>query len=337
MNILVTGGAGYIGSHATQQLLDQNHKVIVLDNLSTGHRWAISKKAEFVEGNISDIPLVTATLKKFSIEAVMHFAAHIEVEESVRNPIKYFENNTASTLRLFKACSDANVKKIIFSSTAAIYGNATSKDPICETAALHPVNPYGWSKLLVETALDRIQMSFTSSGEPLKYVALRYFNVAGASNNLKIGPAHPNGTHLIKVACQAATGQREGLKIYGTDYNTKDGTCVRDYIHVDDLVHAHILALDYLNNNNNPSVVLNCGYGRGYSVKEVLDVFQQATGTKLNIELAPRRPGDPEQLIADPSNIKAILNWTPKYNDLSIICKSAFEWEKRLLEIKKNN
>lgn len=337
MNILVTGGAGYIGSHATQQLLNKNHNVVVLDNLCTGHRWALAEKAQFVEGNIADTEFVAQILKKHSIEAVMHFAAHIEVEESVRNPTKYFENNTAATLRFLRACSEANVKKIIFSSTAAIYGNSTNTDPIGETARLNPVNPYGWSKLLVETALHEMQASFTSKGEPLKYVALRYFNVAGASQNLKIGPAHPNGTHLIKVACQAATGQRPDIKIYGTDYNTKDGTCVRDYIHVDDLVSAHVLALDYLADTKNPSVVLNCGYGKGYSVKEVLDVFQQATNTKLNIELAPRRPGDPEQLIADPTNIKQILDWKPQYDDLAVICKSAYDWEKRLLEIKAKN
>lgn len=334
MNILVTGGAGYIGSHISNLLIEQKKNVVILDNLSTGHTWALPKSAHFIRGHAGDIELVSSIIQKFSIDAVMHFAASIEVEESVKNPIKYFENNTATTIRLLKACTSNNVKQFIFSSTAAVYGNP-GVCPITESSPLAPVNPYGQSKIMVENVLK--QMAAPKSYPGLRYIALRYFNVAGAGHRFGIGPAHDNSTHLIKVACQAATGQRESIQIYGTDYNTLDGTCIRDYIHIDDLAQAHLLALDYLQNEKNPSLVMNCGYGHGYSVKEVLNVFQSATGIKLKVENGPRRPGDPEQLIADPSLIKKVLNWSPQHDDLAEICRSAYTWEQKLITIRKSN
>lgn len=331
MNILVTGGAGYIGSHTTYQLLDHGHNVVVLDNLSTGHKWAVPKQSTFIHGDVGDIELVQTILKQHAIEAVVHFAASIEVEESVTNPIKYFHNNTANTIRLLLACKNVGVQKFIFSSTAAVYGNPKTA-PILETADLKPVNPYGESKLLIEQCLKSCAQP-QNHGAGFRYVALRYFNVAGASSKYPTGPSHPNGSHLIKAACQAATGQRDHIRIFGTDYNTPDGTCIRDYIHVDDLAHAHVLALNYVNDTSNLSITLNCGYGRGYSVREVLDVFQRSTGVTLKINHAPRRAGDPENLSADSSLLKKVLGWKPQYDDLKIICTSAYEWEKQLLRI----
>lgn len=331
MNILVTGGAGYIGSHTVRHLLEHNHTLVVLDNLSTGHLWALPESIAFVKGDIGDQRLVEETLSKYQIEAVVHFAAHIEVEESTQNPLKYFKNNTANTINLLSVCQKMGVQKFIFSSTAAVYGNA-KVSPIKEDAPLTPMNPYGESKLLVEKCLNSIQQQSTLNN--FRFVILRYFNVAGASSKYDIGPSHPNGTHLIKVACQAATQQRDRIHIFGTNYNTPDGTCVRDYIHVDDLANAHVLALDYLNIATNPSVTLNCGYGHGYSVRQVLDVFQDITKTKLNIIESERRPGDPEMLSADNHKIKQVLKWSPRYNDLSVICSSAYEWEKKLLKKK---
>lgn len=327
MNILVTGGAGYIGSHAVHHLLEHNHSVVVLDNLSTGHLWAIPAAATFVRGDISDTHLVETTLSKYKIDAVMHFAAHIEVEESTKDPLKYFKNNTANTIHLLAACQKMGVKKFIFSSTAAVYGNA-KVSPIQEDAPLIPMNPYGESKLLVERCLNSIHQKSTLND--FRFVILRYFNVAGASAKYNIGPSHPNGTHLIKVACQVATEQRSHIHIFGTDYNTPDGTCIRDYIHVDDLANAHVLALDYLNTDTNPSITLNCGYGHGYSVRQVLDVFQTVTKVSLKIIESDRRAGDPEILCADSSKMSRILKWVPKYNDLSLMCSSALAWERKL-------
>lgn len=332
MNILVTGGAGYIGSHTVRHLLEGNHSLVVLDNLCSGHLWAVPEGIPFIKGDIGDTLLVEDLLQRYNIEAVVHFAAHIEVEESVKNPLKYFNNNTANTLRLLTSCHKMGVKKFIFSSTAAVYGNA-KVSPVKEDSPLTPMNPYGESKLLAERCLNSLG-ELSNQGD-LRYVILRYFNAAGASDKYPIGPSHPNGTHLIKVACQVATQQRHQIQIFGTDYNTPDGTCVRDYIHVDDLANAHVLALEYLNAHSNPSVTLNCGYGHGYSVREVLDVFQEVTKVKLNIVQTERRFGDPETLCADNSKIKSLLKWSPRYDNLSVICSSAYEWEKQLLLKKK--
>ena len=325
MNILVTGGAGYIGSHTVKQLVDAGHKVVVLDNFYSGHRWAVDPEATLVEGDIADPDLVTQILHHHTIDSVVHFAGYIVVPESVADPLKYYENNVVGSLRLIEACEQCGVSRFVFSSSAAVYGlPETTK--VSEDTRLAPINPYGNSKLITELTLNDV--SFASQGRelPLNFVALRYFNAAGAQVAGQLGQATPEATHLIKVACEAATGVREGMQIFGTDYATADGSCVRDYIHVDDLASAHLKALDYLSDGGD-SIRLNCGYGQGYSVKEVVDMVRQVSGVNFSAIESERRPGDPPSLVADNSRIKNLLNWTPKYADLELICRTAFQWE----------
>jgi UDP-glucose 4-epimerase len=321
--ILVTGGAGYIGSHVARQLGERGEKLVVLDNLSTGFRGAALHGA-FVEGDTGDAALVAKTLAEYGIDTVMHFAAHIQVPESVANPLKYYRNNTASTRTLLECCVAAGVKHFVFSSTAAVYGMPPGGIAEESTPTV-PINPYGWSKLMSERMLADV-----AAVTPLRYVALRYFNVAGADPGGRIGQSTPEATHLIKVACEHVVGRRTGISIFGTDYETPDGTCVRDYIHVEDLAAAHLRALDYLRAGG-ASTTLNCGYGRGFSVREVLAEVARIAGAPLTVTESGRRAGDPPQLVAAARRIRDTLGWKPRYEDLPGIVASALAWEKRLL------
>ncbi|PCJ20466.1 MAG: UDP-glucose 4-epimerase GalE [Gammaproteobacteria bacterium] len=321
-SILVTGGAGYIGSHVVRQLGEQGEKVVVLDNLSTGKKEAVLY-GELIIGDTSDQKLVNQILKQHNVDTVMHFAAHTVVPESVENPLKYYANNTSATRSLLECCQNNGIKHFIFSSTAAVYGML--KEGIAtEDTPTNPINPYGTSKLMTEWMLR--DLSFATD---LTHVILRYFNVSGCDPQTRIGQNTPNATLLIKVACEAALGKRESLSIFGTDYDTPDGTGVRDYIHVEDLADAHITALKHLRNGGE-SRTFNCGYGHGYSVKEVLDAVQKINGAPLNIIEQPRRAGDPPMLIADSSAIQRELGWKPKLDDLDKIVDSSLKWEKKL-------
>jgi UDP-glucose 4-epimerase len=331
VKILVTGGAGYIGSHAVHQLLSDGHHVVVLDNLYSGHRWAVPTDAKFVEGDIADTALVSKLLISHKIDSLLHFAAHIEVAESVTDPAKYYRNNTASALGLFEACAQNGVQRVIFSSTAAVYGEPQKPGLLRETDVLAPINPYGSSKMMSEKILADI---CTSTNGRMKFVILRYFNVAGARSDLSAGQATPRATHLIKIAAEAALGLRKNVSVHGSDYPTKDGTCERDYIHVDDLIQAHIDALTYLQDGA-ASDTFNVGYGRSYSVKEVIEAMKRVCGTDFPVEIAERRAGDAAALVADNSKIKKLLKWQPKHADLDYICRTAFDWEKKLQQIQR--
>lgn len=324
--VLVTGGAGYIGSHTTRQLADAGHQVTVLDNLYSGFEWAVDRRAEFVRGDIADRALVDRLLADREIDAVVHFAGHIVVPESVSDPLKYYRNNVAGSLSLIESVVGAGVGQFVFSSSAAVYGMAET-NPIVEDTVLAPINPYGSSKLMTEWTLRDLS---AATGD-FRYVALRYFNVAGAHVGGELGQSTPAATHLIKVACEAACGRRDGLSIYGDDYPTPDGTCIRDYIHVDDLARAHLDALRWLGEGGE-SVALNCGYGRGYSVREVVDQVRQESGVDFPVTMAGRRPGDPAALAADNQRIRELFGWAPKYDDLGLICRTAYQWERKLLE-----
>ncbi len=322
--ILVTGGAGYIGSHVVRQLGERGEQVVVLDNLSTGFSDAVTH-GELIVGDTADQSLVSEILRARGIRAVMHFAAHTIVPESVANPLKYYGNNTAATRNLLACCQSAGVTQFIFSSTAAVYG--VPQDGIArEESPLSPINPYGTSKLMSEWMLRDL-----SAASPLRHVILRYFNVAGCDPGGRIGQSTRNATLLVKVACEAAVGRRPHVAIYGTDYDTPDGTGVRDYIHVEDLADAHLRALDYLRDGGE-SAVLNCGYGHGYSVREVLDTVARINGAPLKILEEPRRPGDPPTLIAEAQRIRDILGWTPKHDNLETIVRTALAWERKLAE-----
>lgn len=331
MSILVTGGAGYIGSHVVRQLSERNENVVVLDNLSTGFRSAVLG-APLVIGDTGDRALVSNVLREHRIETVMHFAAHTIVPESVSNPLKYYGNNTCSTRSLLQCCQDAGVKHFVFSSTAAVYGIPQS-GAAAEDSPTAPINPYGTSKLMSEWMLRDL-----AAASALRYVVLRYFNVAGSDPGGRIGQSTINGTLLTKVACEVAVGKRERLSIFGTDYETPDGTGVRDYIHVEDLAAAHVKALDYLRKSG-ASVTLNCGYGHGYSVREVVSMVDRLNGTPIKTEEKPRRAGDPPQLVAKADRIRTTLGWAPKHDSLETIVRSQLEWERRLLaepELQKN-
>jgi UDP-glucose 4-epimerase len=321
--ILVTGGAGYIGSHVVLQLVAAGEQVIVLDNLSTGFENAVIG-AELVTGDTGDQELVGRILREHDIDAVMHFAAHTIVPESVADPLKYYRNNTCNTRNLLNACSDAGVRHFIFSSTAAVYG--IPDDPLAdEQTRLAPINPYGTSKLMSEWMLRDL-----SAASAMTHVALRYFNVAGSDPQGRIGQSTRRATLLIKVACEAAVGKRDHVAIFGTDYPTPDGTGIRDYIHVDDLADAHIRALEYLRAGGE-STTLNCGYGHGYSVREVLRSVEKVGGAPLNVIEAPRRAGDPPTLIARCDAIQGVLDWRPALDDLDGIVASSLSWERKLL------
>jgi len=329
-NILVTGGAGYIGSHTVRQLVRAGFDVTVIDNLCTGFRWAVDDAADFVEADVGDYTLVSGLLQDRKIDAVIHFAGHVVVFESVDDPLKYYRNNTVNSQRLIQACRDSGVAQFLFSSTSSVYGEADGK-PIAETTTLNPINPYARSKLMTEWMLEDAARGLDPDGSAssFRYAALRYFNVAGAAVDGSLGQATPEATHLIKVASELACGKREKMQIYGTDYPTPDGTCIRDYIHVDDLAAAHVKALGYLLEGG-ATTVLNCGYGQGYSVREVVDVMRKVSGRDLVAEETDRRAGDPPVLIANNRKIRETLGWTPKYDDLELICRNALEWEAQL-------
>lgn len=326
MKVLVTGGAGYIGSHTTQKLLKAGHEVIVYDNLSTGFVEAIPLCAQFIRGDVLDTFKLENILRSLGIEAVIHFAAKLIVPESLIKPLEYYENNTMGVLSLAKACVAANVRKVVFSSTAAVYGNFTGAPLVSEKAQPAPLNPYGLSKLKSEYLLRDCEHAYG-----LRSVCLRYFNVAGAAVDGSNGQRTQNATHLIKVASEAACGLRPEVGIYGTDYPTIDGTGVRDYIHVEDLADLHVLALDYLCTEGD-SQIFNCGYGQGYSVREVLRTMQNVSGFYFKMKNLPRREGDASSLVADNSKVKEYFSWMPKRNNLSLICESAFKWEKSQIQ-----
>lgn len=321
-SVLVTGGAGYIGSHVVRQLGEAGENVIVLDNLSTGFANAVLH-GELIEGDVSDKKLVSAILQKHQVKAVMHFAAHTIVPESVADPMKYYRNNTCASRNLLQCSQEAGVEHFIFSSTAAVYGMPGS-GVAKEDTPLSPINPYGTSKMMTEWMLR--DLAFASK---LRYIALRYFNVAGADLGGRIGQSTAKATLLIKVACEAAIGKRSHVCILGTDYPTPDGTGIRDYIHVEDLASAHLKALSYLRKGG-ASNILNCGYGHGYSVREVLDKVQKISGVPFKIVEEPRRAGDPPALIAQADRIREMLDWSPQYDNLDVIIKTALEWEKKL-------
>jgi len=319
MTVLVTGGAGYIGSHMVLALTDAGENVVVLDNLTTGFAWAIAPQAKLIEGDIADEALVERIIKENKVDAVVHFAGSIVVPDSVTDPLGYYLNNTVKSRALMAAVVKANVKNFIFSSTAAVYGNPESM-PVFETATPMPISPYGTSKLMTELMLRDSHFAYG-----LNYIALRYFNVAGADPKGRSGQSTPRATHLIKVACQTVLGQRTSMDVFGTDYDTPDGTCLRDYIHVSDLIAAHMDALAHLRRGGE-SGIFNCGYGKGYSVLEVIEAVANAAGHTVNHKLVARRAGDPAGIVAGADKVREILGWKPKYNDLDFIVKSPEYW-----------
>lgn len=322
--VLVTGGAGYIGSHAVLALLDAGWPVVVIDDLSTGFRWAVPEGAAFYEGDIADEVLVGRILRDHGIRAVMHFAGSILVGESVEQPLRYYENNTVKSRTLIETVVREGVPHFIFSSTAAVYGIPETV-PITEESRMQPINPYGWSKLMTERML-----ADATRAHPFNYGALRYFNVAGADPEGRSGQSSKIGTHIIKVAAETVVGKRSYVGVYGNDYATPDGTGVRDYIHVSDLADAHVAALERLIAVPDENLVLNCGYGRGFSVLEVLDAADRVAGEPIERRLEARRPGDPDTLVADNTKILATLPWRPKRDRLDDIVADALAWERKL-------
>ncbi len=328
--ILVTGGAGYIGSHTVRQLIRAGFEVTVIDNLYSGFRWAVDEAAEFVQADVGNYALVCDLLNDRNIDAVIHFAGYVIVFESVDDPLKYYRNNTVNSQRLIQACQDCGVSQFLFSSTCSVYGESNGK-PIAEDTPLNPINPYARSKLMTEWMLQDTARGRSPDGQDsaFRYIALRYFNVAGASVDGGLGQSTPEATHLIKVASEVACGKRDKMEIFGTDYPTPDGTCIRDYIHVDDLASAHVMALGYLLDGG-AATTLNCGYGKGYSVREVVDVMRRVSGRDLIAEESDRRAGDPPVLIANNRKIRDTLGWTPQHDDLELICRNALDWERQL-------
>jgi UDP-glucose 4-epimerase len=324
--VLVTGGAGYIGSHAALALLDAGWPVVVIDNLVTGFEWAVPKGATFVKGDIADGALLARLIAEHRIGAIMHFAGSVVVPESVEDPLKYYENNTVKSRTLIASAVEGGVAHFIFSSTAATYGIPEAV-PVAEDAPTQPINPYGWSKLMTERMLKD-----SAAAYPINFCALRYFNVAGADPAGRSGQSTKGATHLIKVAVEAATGRRGHVDVYGGDYDTPDGTGVRDYIHVSDLAAAHVHALERLIAAPKESLVMNCGYGRGFSVNEVLDCVDRITNRTIERRQMPRRAGDPPALVADNSRILATLPWRPERDRLELIVADALAWERKLAE-----
>ncbi len=325
MAVLVTGGAGYIGSHTVLALLDSGEQPVVLDDLSTGFREAVPEGVPFFTGDDGDEALVADIVARHDIDAIIHFAAKIVVPESVADPLGYYLNNTSKARNLIASAVASKVKHFIFSSTAAVYGDPDAL-PVTEDARLKPVSPYGRSKLMVEWMLDDV-----AQAHDFAYVALRYFNVAGADPQGRSGQSTPNATHLIKVAAQAALGKRDRLQVFGTDYPTPDGTCVRDYIQVTDLARAHLDALRHLRRGG-ASLIANCGYAHGFSVLEVIETVRRVSGVDFRVDYAPRRPGDPAAIVAANARARDILGWTPQYDDLDEIVRQALAWETRLIE-----
>lgn len=325
--VLVTGGAGYIGSHAVLALRDAGWPVAVVDDLSTGFAFAVPDDVPFYRGDIADAALLDRIFREERIGAIMHFAGSVVVPESVAQPLKYYDNNTTKSRVLIDAAVRGEIAHFLFSSTAATYG-MPGVSPVCESTPQHPINPYGWSKLMTERML-----ADASAAHGFNYCALRYFNVAGADPQARTGQSTAGATHLIKVACEAALGRRDGVAVFGTDYETADGTGVRDYIHVSDLAQAHVLALEGLIAEPARSLTMNCGYGRGFSVLEVLDAVDRATGAGIRRRFEPRRAGDPGELVSDPSLIRSTLDWQPRFADLDTIIAHALQWERKLAQM----
>lgn len=323
MTVLVTGGAGFIGGHTVLALLDRGEAPVVLDDLSTGTRSAVPREVDLHVGDIADAELVSRLIRDYRVDAILHFAARIVVPDLVADPLGYYMANTLKTHALLRAAVAADVKHFIFSSSAAVYGNPAAV-PVDETALPNPLSPYGRSKLMSEQMLADAGVAYG-----LRYVALRYFNVAGADPRGRLGQSTPGATHLIKVAIETALGRRPHMSIFGSDYSTQDGTCVRDYVHVSDLARAHLSALDYLREGG-ASRILNCGYGRGYSVREVVHAVRKVAGTDFEVRYAPRRPGDPASVVADSSQL-SMLGWKPELNDLPTMIEHALRWEESLV------
>jgi len=324
MKILLTGGAGYIGSHVLLSIIENNHDVVVIDDLSTGNKNLIPKNIKLINTNINNTEKISNILKEEKFDLLLHFAGFIKVEESVQNPDKYFKNNTDNAIDLFETCYKHNLRNIIFSSTAAAYGNPINNNLIKENEHLKPLNPYGESKVKTEKYLLNNEDKYNS-------IILRYFNVAGADPDLRSGPISDKSTHLIKILSEVAVGKREKISIYGNDYNTADGTAIRDYIHVSDLANIHLETAKYLLENK-ISNIFNCGYGKGYSVLEVINAANKISGNKIKFEYDKRRPGDAEKLISNVDKLHQNINWKPKFDNLNLIILTAIDWEKKIYE-----
>ncbi len=320
MKVLLTGGAGYIGSHVVLSLLDKGHEVVVIDDLSTGYKRLIPKNVKLYECNINNKDRIEKIISSIKFDLIMHFAGFIKVEESVSNPEKYYENNTDNAIKLFEICYKNNLKNIIFSSTAATYGNPINNFSITEDEKLNPINPYGISKANTEKYL-------LENKDKLNSIILRYFNVAGSDKKMRSGLISHDATHLIKIISEVAVGKRNKISIYGKDYDTHDGTAIRDFIHISDLADIHIGAAKYLLKNEETNI-FNCGYGKGYSVLDIIKAANKITNNKIKYDFSDRRDGDPEQLVANVDKIKKHINWEPGYNDLNTIIQSAIDWEK---------
>jgi len=329
MSVLVTGGAGYIGSHMALELLGADESVVVLDNLSTGLAWAVPKSATLVVGDVGDQHLVQRVVESHGVTSIIHFAGSIVVPDSVADPLGYYLNNTVKSRALIEVAVKSGIHHFIFSSTAAVYG-MTGDAPVTEDAPLAPMSPYGSSKRMTE-----IMLADTARAHDLRYVALRYFNVAGADPNGRSGQSTPRATHLVKVACETALGKRSRMQVFGTDYPTPDGTCLRDYIHVTDLARAHMAALRYLRAGGE-SDIFNCGYGRGFSVLEVIDAVKRAAGRDFEVRMSERRPGDPARVVAASQRIRKVLGWVPEHDTLDAIVRDALSWEERLSSLQNN-
>jgi UDP-glucose 4-epimerase len=327
MSVLVTGGAGYIGGHMVLELIDAGEKVVVLDNLTTGFRWSVPKEATLVVGDCGDQDLARSVIRKHGIKSIIHFAGSIVVPESVSDPLGYYNNNTVKSRALMEVAVAMGVKEFIFSSTAAVYGMAAEK-PVTEDTPLVPMSPYGTSKLMTELMLADV-----ARAHDFRYVALRYFNVSGADPKGRYGQTTPRATHLIKVACETAIGKRASMEVFGNNYPTPDGTCVRDYIHVSDLAKAHAAALKHLRTGGG-SDVFNAGYGTGYSVRQVLEAVKKASGIDFTVKQSPRRPGDPAAVVANSDKLRKALNWQPQHANLDEIVTQALNWEKHLARMK---
>lgn len=325
MNILITGGAGYIGSHTSTKAILAGHSVVVLDNLSTGFRESLPDAATIIEGDVRDTKLVIDILRARQVDAIIHFAAKLIVPDSVVEPLEYYDNNVGGVVSLGRACKETGVDNIILSSTAAVYGDGQGPTAVNELTPVAPINPYGWSKLMSERVLRDCDVAFG-----LRSICLRYFNVAGAAVDGRNGQRTVGATHLIKIASEVAVGKRSVMSVFGTDYPTPDGTCVRDYIHVEDLADLHLLALKYLVEFKK-SEILNCGYGKGHSVYDVINTMKAECGVDIKIRRDARRMGDPACLIANSDKIKKLFGWEPKFDKLEHICRSAYEWEKKLV------
>jgi UDP-glucose 4-epimerase len=323
MSVLVTGGAGYIGSHTVHALVEAGESVVVIDNLSTGFSQFLPEAAPLFIGDAADENLVEGVISAHGVESIIHFAGSVVVPESMRDPLAYYRNNTMTTRSLLNVAVKCGINRFIFSSTAAVYGNP-EQVPVPESAPTRPLSPYGSSKLMTEIMLHDV-----ASAHGMNHVVLRYFNVAGADPAARMGLATAGATHLLKIAVEAATGQRAKIDVFGTDYPTPDGSCIRDFIHVSDLAQAHRSALSYLRGGS-PSVTLNCGYGRGYSVLETIEAVRRVCGRNFAVQYAPRRPGDIMTMIADTSRIRGVLDWTPRYDDLETIARHALQWEEKL-------